>query len=388
MISGIGILSPIGITCDSFFDSLLEENSVHMIEKDAYSGHGDDKETSRISNKQKKLIDLTVGNTNLPQTIKYAIYTVKMALKDSGLEVKELVDKKISVIIGSNDSESETFDHYINHNRLGKKYGSSYHIAQEISSYFGFHGMSFCVHNACASSNMAIDFGLSILRNGESDMVIAGGVDSFSIRNYTGFNSLGAISKTGCKPFSRFRDGIMISEGAGIVILEKEVDLIARKKRPYCEVLGVGSSNDAFHLTKPNENGIMLAIKKALIDARIMTRDVQYIMAHGTGTTINDQTEASVIKRMFPNNCLKGICSIKGTVGHMMGAAGSVALVAICLIYKTGILPPSNKALPLDDACNIKIITDIVEDDNIGIFVNHSFGFGGNNTILVLGPVR
>lgn len=388
MISGIGILSPIGITCESFFNNLLEEKSIHTIEKDAYSGHGNDKETSRIIDDQKDKIDLVIGDTNLPQTIKYAIYAAKMALKDSGLTSEELANKKVSVIIGSNDSESETFDYYISHNKLDKKYGASYHIAQEISSYFGLHGLSFCVHNACASSNMAVDLALTILRNGESDIVITGGVDSFSIRNYTGFNSLGAISKTGCKPFSRLRDGIMISEGAGIIILEKEADILARGKKAYCEVLGAGSSNDAFHLTQPDKNGIILAIEKGLNDAGITNQDVQYIMVHGTGTIANDQTESSVIKQMFPADSLKGVCSIKGTIGHMMGAAGSVALVAICLIYKKGIIPPSKKSLPLDETCNIKIITDMLKDENIGIFINNSFGFGGNNSILVLGPAR
>ncbi len=389
MISGIGVVSPIGINCDIFYQNLLGENSVRAIEKNAYSGHGDNKETSRVSIDLKNEIDLELENSSeLPQTLKYGLYATKMALRDAQLTKNDLVNKRVSVIVGNNDSESEIFDYYIENNSWDKKHYSSYNLSHKISKYFELDGLAFSVHNACASSNMALDLAMSLLKTGQSDIVIAGGVDSFSLKNYTGFNSLRTISKDGCKPFSKYRDGITITEGAGILVLEKESDLISRNKEAYCEVLGVGSSNDAFHLTKQNEQGILLAIDKALEDSGISYQDIDYIMVHGTGTITNDKTESSIINSFFSDSKLKGVCSIKGTLGHMMGAAGAVALVAICMIYKYGVIPPSSKSIPLDDECNINIITEKIEDNDIGAFMNNSFGFGGNNSVAILNSIK
>lgn len=385
VISGIGVVSPIGINKDDFYESLLNEKTIRAIEKDAYPGHGNDKVTSRLPVGFKNRIDLEIENSDeLPQTLKFALYATKMALQDAEITSDMFAEKKISIIIGNNDSESEIFNYYVQSSEWDKKHYSSYNIAKKVSEYFGFSGMAFCVHNTCASSNMALELGVSILKNGQSDLVIVGGADSFSLKNYTGFNSLMAISKTGCRPFSKVRDGITITEGAGIVVLEKESDLATRNKEAYCEILGVGSSNDAYHLTKPNAQGIMLAINKAFKDAGIIYKDVDYIMAHGTGTRTNDKIESSIINHLFPDGCLKGICSIKGTLGHMMGAAGVMNLVTICMIYKNGIIPPSSKSIPIDEECDINIITEVTKDTDINIFMNNSFGFGGNNSVTIL----
>jgi 3-oxoacyl-[acyl-carrier-protein] synthase II len=389
MISGIGVVSPIGINRDDFYENLLNEKAIREIEKTAYSGHGDDKKTSRLSGDLKKEIDMSIENSaELPQTFKFGLYAAKTALQDAGLTPDFLAKKRVSVIIGNNDSESEIFDYHIQNGNWNKKHYATYNIAYKISEYFKFNGLAFCVHNTCASSNMALELALSILSKGQSDIVIAGGADSFSLKNYTGFNSLMAISKTGCRPFSKQRDGITVAEGAGILVLERESDLVARNKEVYCEVLGVGSSNDAYHLTKPNEQGITLAINKAFNNAGVTYKDIDYIMAHGTGTQTNDKTESSIINRILPDGKLKGVCSIKGTLGHMMGAAGALGLVAICMIYKNGIIPPSSKSIPLDEECNINIITEKIWDDDIGIFMNNSFGFGGNNSVAILKSIK
>lgn len=389
VVSGIGVVSPIGINRDDFYEGLLYEKTVRAIEKDAYPGHGDYKETSRLSADLKNKIDMEIENSvELPQTLKYALYATKTALQDAKLTSDDLAKKTVSVIIGSNDSESEIFDYYVQNSEWSKKHYSSYNIAYKVSEYFKFNGMHFCVHNACASSNMALELGLSFLKNNQSDLVIVGGADSFSLKNYTGFNSLMAISNIGCRPFSKTMDGITITEGAGIIVLEKESDLSVRNKEAYCEILGVGSSNDAYHMTRPNEQGITLAINKAFKDAGITYKDIDYIMAHGTGTQANDKKESSVINHIFPDGQLKGVCSIKGTLGHMMGAAGAMGLVAICMIYKNGIIPPSSKSIPLNEECSIKIITEETKDNDINIFMNNSFGFGGNNSVTILKSIK
>lgn len=386
LISGIGVVSPIGINTQDFYNNLINEEYSHTIEKTAFPGHGDDKRTARLTQEQKNSIDSTInGAENMPNTVKYAIYAVDSALKDAGLNETILLNKRVAVIIGNNDAEADVFDKYIKTGGFVKYGYSSYNISKGISDYFNLNGLNFCVHNACASSNMAMDLAFTMLKKKLVDIVVVGGADSFSLKNYAGFNSLKSLSQTTCKPFSSLKDGITVTEGAGIVILERESDMVKRKQSAYCEVLGIGSSNDAHHLTHPEKNGIIMAVEKAFKYSGITYKDVEYIMPHGTGTPTNDVTESAIIQEVYPDKKnLKGICSIKGTVGHMMGAAGAVATVAICMIYKNGILPPSSKSIPQEKECDVKIITEVTTDNNIGIFVNHSFGFGGNNSVVVL----
>jgi 3-oxoacyl-[acyl-carrier-protein] synthase II len=385
LISGIGVVSPIGINTQDFYNSLIEEKYSHTIEKTAFPGHGDDKNTARLTQKQMEEIDNVLNESSkMPNTVKFAVYAAGLALKDAGLDETSLSNKKVAVIIGNNDAEADVFDSNVKNEQFVKYGYTSYHISKGVSDYYNLNALNFCVHNTCASSNMAIDLAYTFLKSKQVDVVIAGGADSFSLKNYSGFNSLMALSKSTCRPFSSLRDGITITEGAGIFVLERESDLAKRKNIAYCEVLGVGSSNDAHHLTQPDKHGILLAVEKAFKYSGITYRDVDYIMAHGTGTITNDKTESSVINTVYPEKeNLKGVCSIKGTIGHMMGAAGAVAVVAICMIYKNGVLPPSSKSIPKDEECDINVITEATTDNNIGIFVNHSFGFGGNNSVAV-----
>ncbi|MCX8131687.1 MAG: hypothetical protein N3I35_16535 [Clostridia bacterium] len=385
LVSGIGVVSPIGINTQDFYNNLINEEYSHTIEKTAFPGHGNDKMTARLTQEQKDNIDNTInGSENIPNTVKYAIYAAGLALKDAELDETNLSGRRVAVIIGNNDAEADVFDNFIKTGELIKYGYTSYNISKGVSDYYNLNALNFCVHNTCASSNMAIDLAYTMLKNKQADIVIAGGADSFSLKNYAGFNSLMALSQSTCKPFSSLRDGITITEGAGIVVLERESDMIKRKQSAYCEVLSVGSSNDAHHLTQPDKQGILLAIEKAFRYSGITYKDVDYIMAHGTGTVTNDKTESSVIDAAYPEKKnLKGVCSIKGTIGHMMGAAGAVAVVAICMIYKNGVLPPSSKSIPLDKDCDINVITEVTLDNNIGVFVNHSFGFGGNNSVVV-----
>ncbi len=385
LISGIGVVSSIGINTKDFYNNLIQEKYSHTIEKTAFPGHGDDKRTARITKEQYEKIDASIEKSeNMPSTVKYAIYATGEALKDAGLNTENLKGKRVAVIIGNNDAEPDILDNYVKDEKFTKYGYSSYNISKGVSDYYNLKAINFCVHNSCASSNMAIDLAYTMFKHNQVDIVIVGGADSFSLKNYTGFNSLRALSNSTCKPFSSMRDGITITEGSGIVVLEKEADVINRKKTAYCELLGAGSSNDAHHLTQPDKDGIIIAVKKAFKCAGITYKDVDYIMAHGTGTPTNDKIEASVINEIYiDKKNLKGICSIKGTVGHMMGAAGAISLVAICMIYKNGILPPSSKSKERDDECDVNVITEEKFDDNIGIFVNHSFGFGGNNSITI-----
>lgn len=384
VITGLGVVSALGIDVPEFYENLLEAKVINACEKDAYPSHGTEDKTSRVSAEYKKIIEDDIMVKNLPQTVKYGVYATRKALKDAKLSGEILKDKRVSVIIGNNDAEPEVFDSYIEHNKFIKKPYSSFYIAKYISDYFGFHGSAYCVHNSCASSNMAVDLALNSLKNDECDIVITGGVDAFSLKNFTGFHSLRAISKTTSKPFSKDRDGIVITEGAGIVVLEKYESAIKRGVKPYCEVLGVGISNDAHHLTQPNAEGIKLAMQRAVKNAGITFHDIDYIMAHGTGTNTNDKVESSVILDLYSKDNMPKVCSIKGTVGHMMGAAGAIGLVAISMIYKNGFIPPSPKSVPLDDDCKIEVITKIRKDTEFNIFLNHSFGFGGNNAVVVL----
>lgn len=387
VITGIGIVSHLGIEASEFFNNLLDSVVINRFEDEAYLGHGKDNKTSRIRSEVKLQIEQEINLYDTTSAIKYGIYAAKRALKDARLDPEIWKQKKVSVILGNNDADPEVFDYYIRHGEFCDKPYTSYNIAKQIADYFDFKGQAFCVHNTCASANAALDLAIISLLNHESDIVLTGGVDSFSLKNYTGFHSLRAISGQDDRPFSKNRDGIVITEGAGIVIVERYEDALKRERAPYCEVLAVGLSNDAHHLTQPNADGIKLAICKALKYASIGFDDVDYIMAHGTGTMTNDKVESSVILELYNGHRMPKICSIKGCVGHMMGAAGAVGLVTICMIFKSGVFPSSPMSLPLDKDCQIDLITEKYRDNHFKIFLNHSFGFGGNNAVAVLKAV-
>ncbi|MCZ1264769.1 beta-ketoacyl synthase N-terminal-like domain-containing protein [Paenibacillus tundrae] len=386
-VSGVGAVSPIGIDCNSIYENLIHNRNLFKPEKRAFKNHGYGKLSSQISDDDKETIRQYVSQREqeilLPQATQYGIYATKMALEDAGFNLEEMDNVRITLILGNNESESEVFDTYLATKDESFPFYASYKIPETIAKFFGLKNVrTLCIHNTCASSNLAMEIGLNLLRLDQCDLAIVGGTDCFSQKVHAGFDSLLSISKHGCKPFSQGRDGITIAEGSSMLILERESFAKDRGfTTPYCEVVAVSSSNDAKSLTAPDVDGILLAYKKVLREGNITFGDIDYIMSHGTGTNLNDSTEATVINVLANGEKNPGVCSIKGSVGHMMAVAGSFASVIICMIFRKGIIPGSSQCLPKDKDCAIDVISETKVDMKGNIWSNHSFGFGGNNSI-------
>jgi 3-oxoacyl-[acyl-carrier-protein] synthase II len=262
--------------------------------------------------------------------------------------------------------------------------------AAAISIKYGFGGQVTTPVVACAAGSQSILDGLRQIQWGYADAAVVGGAEAAAINSAReGFKAARALSPTGfARPFDVNRDGFVMGEGAAVLILEAEEVAAARGAAPIAEILGAASTADAYHITAPHPEGegAERAIRLALEDAGLMPSDISYINAHGTGTSLNDQTEGAVIARIFGQN-QPAVSSIKGTTGHGLGASGSIEAVAVVEAIRRGELPPN---IGLDEQDPEIPLTDIVReprDWEPGPALTNSFGFGGHNTVIAISPV-
>lgn len=262
--------------------------------------------------------------------------------------------------------------------------------AAAISIKYGFGGQVTTPVVACAAGSQSILDGLRQIQWGYADAAVVGGAEAAAINSAReGFKAARALSPTGfARPFDVNRDGFVMGEGAAVLILEAEEVAAARGAAPIAEILGAASTADAYHITAPHPEGegAERAVRLALEDAGLMPSDISYINAHGTGTSLNDQTEGAVIARIFGQN-QPAVSSIKGTTGHGLGASGSIEAVVVVEAIRRGELPPN---IGLDEQDPEIPLTDIVReprDWEPGPALTNSFGFGGHNTVIAISPV-
>jgi 3-oxoacyl-[acyl-carrier-protein] synthase II len=259
-----------------------------------------------------------------------------------------------------------------------------------IAMRFGLHGPGFSVASACATGGHAIGEAKRMIERGECDLVIAGGSEA-AITNVclAAFKRMGAMSKEGIsRPFDLQRDGFILGEGAGVLVLESEEHARARGAKVYGRIAGYGASNDAFHITMPDEDGkgAIRSMNAALRDAGASTSDVGYINAHGTSTPFNDKIETVAVKSVFGDNGgVPPISSTKSAIGHLLGAAGAVEAVISLSAIERGILPPTLNLEEPDPECDLDYVPDGPrEAPGLQVVLSNSFGFGGQNSTLVL----
>jgi 3-oxoacyl-[acyl-carrier-protein] synthase II len=216
-------------------------------------------------------------------------------------------------------------------------------------------------------------------------MFFCGGVDAFSRVAFTGFNRLLAMAPEKCQPFDKNRKGMMLGEGAGVLLLESLEHAQKRGAKIYVEMLGYGLSCDAHHMTQPSEEGIARCMEKALKEAGVSIDKVDYISAHGTGTPQNDKAECTALKKVFGERAKSIPCSsIKSMLGHTMGAASAIESIACCLAIRDQILPPTINFETLDTECDIDSVPNFARKCKMNTILNNSYAFGGNNSCLVL----
>ena len=331
----------------------------------------------------------------------YAITSSVEAVKSAKLDLKNSNLDRMGVIIGCGIGGIKTLEneHDIIKNK-GPRRVSPQFVAKmipniaggHISMKFGFKGPSQTVISACASSNDAIGIALRLIRYGDADVILTGGTEaSITPLTIAGFANMRALSQNcdnptkASRPFDANRDGFVLSEGAGMLVLESEEHALNRGATILAELAGYGSTDDAFHITQPapEGEGAYKAMKKALDDAELNPKDIDYINAHGTSTPFNDKNESIAISNLFKDNLdnLK-VSSTKSMTGHLLGAAGGIEAIATVKTIDSGIIPPTINYENPDPECTLNYIPNQAVEAEINAALSNTFGFGGHNSVL------
>jgi 3-oxoacyl-[acyl-carrier-protein] synthase II len=402
VVTGIGLVTPLGNDVKTSWNNLINgKNGIGKITSFDVSRY-DTKIAAEVKNfslenvhpKEKRKMDLFV---------QFALKATEEAIKDSGIEFDKEEKDRVGVIVGAGIGGLRVIEQQ--HEILlknGPERVSPFLIpmlipdiaAGHISIQYGFKGVNFCTVSACASGAHALAVALNMIRNGIADVIIAGGTEScITPLGLAGFCSMKALStrneqpEKASRPFDKERDGFVMGEGAGIVILESLEHAKKRGAKIYSEFIGAGMSCDAYHITAPDPEGYgaYLSMKYALQDAKINPEEIDYINAHGTSTPLNDKSETLAIKRLLGEKAYKTpVSSIKSMIGHLLGAAGAVEFVSTCLTIKEGIIPPTINYEYPDPECDLDYVPNKAREANVKIAMSNSFGFGGHNVCLVL----
>jgi 3-oxoacyl-[acyl-carrier-protein] synthase II len=263
--------------------------------------------------------------------------------------------------------------------------------ADALAAVFGCRGPRVTAVTACSSSANSVGLGADLIQDDRADVVLTGGTDSHCKMTYAGFNALQALSPDVCRPFDRRRAGLSLGEGAAVFVLEEEGRARKRGAEILAEFAGYGMSADAYHLTAPDPEarGAALAMRRALRDAGVEPRAVGYVNAHGTGTPQNDPIETRAIKAVFADHaCRLAVSSTKSQTGHCLGAAGAIEILATVLALRHGFLPPTVNLEERDPECDLDYVPRHARAERVSLAVSNSYGFGGNNTSVVLKAYR
>ena len=390
VVTGLGVVSSIGIGKDEFWENLIAGKSGISNISEFYSSNYAPHKGGVVKDfKAAKDISNKMGRASL-----FAIETIKQALRDAGLSKVSINKKRTGFICGTTNGESHILEEIDRiwlekgENEIWNKTIMKYtvdSIGRNISSYL--NGISFydVIPTACAAGNYSISYAYDLIKRDKIDMAIAGGADPLTRYAFAGFGRLFAMAPEKCQPFDKNRKGMMIGEGAALLILEALESAKKRKAKIYAEILGYGLSCDADNMTAPNVDGIIKVMERAIKNSGIRKEDIGYISAHGTGTSMNDKTECQAIKRVF-GNLVNKLCvsSIKSMLGHTMGAASAIEAVSCCLAVNNNIIPPTINYETPDPDCDIDFVPNEAREKDLEVALNNSFAFGGNNACLVI----
>lgn len=333
----------------------------------------------------------------------FAVAAANEAMQSSGIKIDESNKHNIGVIIGSGIGGLTTLYQEMKVEiEQGPKRVSPFLVpmmitdmaASQVSIHLGIKGPNLCVTSACSSGSDAIGVAYELIKRGEADAIVAGGSESIiNPIGVAGFNSLRALSTRNedppgaSRPFDATRDGFVIGEGAGILILESLEHAQKRDALILAELSGYGASADAFHITEPAENGegACRAMQLAMKEAGLNVDQIDYIKAHGTSTPLNDKTETRAIKEVFGDRAFKiPISSPKSMIGHLIGAAAAVEALICVMVIQRGIIPPTINLKHPDPECDLDYVANTARKATVNTALCTSFGFGGHNSVLVL----
>lgn len=331
----------------------------------------------------------------------YAVAAAMMAQKDADLEINEQNADRIGVWIGSGIGGMETYEQqFLTFQERGARRVSPFFIpmlipdmaAGQVSIYLGAKGPNSCSVTACASGTNSIGDAFKVIERGDADVMVTGGAEApivnLAIAGFTANTALttNADPQTASRPFDKDRDGFVIGEGAGIIVIEELEHALARGAKIYGEVVGYGSTGDAHHITAPapEGEGAARAMKMALDTAGVTPEQVGYINAHGTSTPYNDLFETQAVKSVFGEHAYKlAMSSTKSMTGHLLGAAGGVEAIFTVLALHEGILPPTINLHNPDPACDLDYVPNVAREVQVEYALSNSLGFGGHNASLL-----
>lgn len=343
----------------------------------------------------------------LDRFAQFAIAAADQAVKDSKLDSAKIDRMRCGVIVGSGiGGLSELQDQHSRYRDKGPTRLSPFFVpkmmlnaaAGHVAIRHGFSGPNFATASACASSNHAIGMALRTIQYGDADVMVAGGAEAaLTYLGLNGFACMKALStrndapEKACRPFDKNRDGFVMGEGGGILVIEELGHAIKRDAKIHAELLGLGMSDDAYHITAPDQEGVgaAYAISAAIRDAGLHPADISYINAHGTSTLLNDITETKAVKKVFGEHARKvPISSTKSMTGHLLGAAAAVELIAcICSTQFDTIHPTINYETP-DPECDLDYTPNKARQLPVNFVLSNSLGFGGHNSAVVIGKFR
>jgi 3-oxoacyl-[acyl-carrier-protein] synthase II len=404
VITGLGVITPIGNDVPTFWENLKNGVSgirrIEGIDPSAF----DTQIAGEVRNfDPKNYFNNPKDARRTDRFAQMAMAAAKEAMRDSAIDVAQTQRDRFGVIVSSGIGGLKTLQDQ--HSALlnkGPSRVSAFTIPMLISNMasglismeFGLQGPNMCIVTACATSNNAIGESWRMIKFGDADVFVAGGSEASIVEiGLAGFGAMRALStrngepERASRPFDRDRDGFVMGEGAGVVIVEELEHARRRGAKIYCELAGYGLSADAYHMTAPPEdgNGAVRAMQIALDHAEINASEVDYINAHATSTGLGDICENRAIKTVFGAHAKNGltISATKSMTGHLLGGAGAIEMAACALAIRDGVIPPTINLENPDEDCDLDYTPNVAREKKVRVTVNNSFGFGGHNATLV-----
>lgn len=403
VITGMGVVTPLGNNLKDTWEALLAGKSgIDYITLFDTKDHetkfaGEIKNFDPLEVLEKKEVK------RIPRFIQYGVKAAKEAVEMAGLEKANIDKDRVAVLVGSGIGGLNVIEEQTR--VIGEKGPGRVSpfmiptiitnmVGAFISMRYGYRGPNFSIVTACATGTHSIGEAMWMIRRGSVDVAVAGGAEgSITPLGLAGFSNAKSLStrnddpKTASRPFDKDRDGFVMADGGGVLILESLEHAKARGANIIAEIIGYGASDDAFHMTAPPEDGSggILCMKNALADAGIKPEDVQYINAHGTSTHLNDKTETKIIKSVFGEHAYKlMVNSTKSMTGHMLGATGAVELAVTALSCRDNIVHGTMNQLTKDPDCDLDYVPNAKREAVVNIGLSNSLGFGGHNATVVL----
>ncbi|GGE72224.1 beta-ketoacyl-ACP synthase II [Priestia taiwanensis] len=401
VVTGLGAVTPLGNSVQQTWEKLINGESgigeLTRLDKEAFPAKvaaelKDFDVESFIDKKEARRMD---------RFTQYAVAASKMAVEHAGLTINEENAARVGVWIGSGIGGMGTLEEqFTTLKEKGARRVSPFFIPMmipdmasgQVSIMLGAKGVNSCSVTACASGANSIGDAFKVIERGDADVMVTGGTEApITQLSIAGFCSAKAVSlnpdpKTACRPFDANRDGFVMGEGSGIVVLEELEHALARGATIYAEIIGYGSTGDAHHITAPAPGGEggSRAMSEAIRDAGLHPTDIDYVNAHGTSTDLNDKYETAAIKAVLGDHAYNvAISSTKSMTGHLLGAAGAVEAIFSVLAIREGIIPPTINYETPDPDCDLDYVPNEARKQDVRVVMSNSLGFGGHNTTLV-----